>query len=170
LIADGFFSKRIRVRRWTSRPMVCSGGGVAHYPKFLDETIAQAQAAAARAAIILSQESVLTNARVAVVDNTKCVGCLTCVRVCPYDVPKINRAREAIIGAAYTAQALRRRSARRSTHGAEMCPDDAVQPRRRSWTINKHIGCAMGALCDPARLGDPVEACIYSRGNVINQI
>ena len=64
--------------------------GLAHYPKFLDETIAQAQAAAARAAIILSQDSVLTNARVAVVDNTKCVGCLTCVRACPYDVPKVK--------------------------------------------------------------------------------
>lgn len=64
--------------------------GMAHYPKFLDETIAQAQAAASRAAIILSQSAMLTNARVAVVDPQKCVGCLTCVRICPYDVPKIS--------------------------------------------------------------------------------
>jgi len=27
---------------------------------------------------------------VAVVDEEKCTGCLTCVRVCPYDVPRIN--------------------------------------------------------------------------------
>jgi heterodisulfide reductase subunit A-like polyferredoxin len=25
-----------------------------------------------------------------VVDQVKCVGCLTCVRVCPFDVPKID--------------------------------------------------------------------------------
>lgn len=64
--------------------------GLAHYPKFLDETIAQAQAAASRAASILSQKTMLTNARVAVVDPVKCVGCLTCVRICPYEVPQIT--------------------------------------------------------------------------------
>ena len=63
--------------------------GLAHYPKFLDETIAQAQAAASRAASILTQKTMLTNARVAVVDPVKCVGCLTCVRICPYEVPQV---------------------------------------------------------------------------------
>jgi heterodisulfide reductase subunit A-like polyferredoxin len=91
LDADGFFLEahpKLRPVDFASDGLFMAG--VAHYPKFLDETIAQAQAAAARAAIILSQESVLTNARVAVVDNTKCVGCLTCVRACPYDVPKVK--------------------------------------------------------------------------------
>jgi heterodisulfide reductase subunit A-like polyferredoxin len=64
--------------------------GLAHYPKFLDETIAQAQAAASRAASILSQQTMTANARVAEVDTQRCVGCLTCVRICPYDVPKIR--------------------------------------------------------------------------------
>ena len=64
--------------------------GLAHYPKFLDESIIQAQAAAARAAAILSQDTRMSNARVAVVDAEKCVGCLTCVRTCPFDVPKIK--------------------------------------------------------------------------------
>jgi heterodisulfide reductase subunit A-like polyferredoxin len=30
-----------------------------------------------------------TGGRVAVVDETQCVGCLTCVRTCPYDAPRI---------------------------------------------------------------------------------
>ncbi|MFQ5575409.1 MAG: FAD-dependent oxidoreductase [Anaerolineae bacterium] len=64
--------------------------GLAHYPKFLDESIIQAQAAAARAATILSQEAITSSARVAVVNQARCVGCLTCVRICPYDVPKIT--------------------------------------------------------------------------------
>jgi heterodisulfide reductase subunit A-like polyferredoxin len=71
-----------------------SGGifmaGVAHYPKFLDETIVQAQAAAARAANILASDTMVVGGQVAVVDEVKCVGCLTCVRMCPYDVPKIQ--------------------------------------------------------------------------------
>jgi heterodisulfide reductase subunit A-like polyferredoxin len=66
--------------------------GAAHYPKFLDETIAQAQAAAARAATILSKEVLEVGGMVAVVDEEKCTGCLTCVRVCPYDVPRISPA------------------------------------------------------------------------------
>ena len=64
--------------------------GVAHYPKFIDETIAQAQAAAARAATVLSKEALEVGGMVAVVDEEKCTGCLTCVRVCPYEVPRIN--------------------------------------------------------------------------------
>ena len=64
--------------------------GAAHYPKFIDEAIAQAQAAAARAATILSREVLEVGGMVAVVDQEKCTGCLTCVRVCPYDVPRIN--------------------------------------------------------------------------------
>jgi heterodisulfide reductase subunit A len=64
--------------------------GTAHYPKFLDESIIQAQAAAGRAALILSQDSMTTNTQVAVVRQEECVGCLTCVRACPYDVPKIE--------------------------------------------------------------------------------
>jgi heterodisulfide reductase subunit A-like polyferredoxin len=67
--------------------------GAAHYPKFIDEAIAQAQAAAARAATILSKEALEVGGVVAVVDEEKCTGCLTCVRICPYDVPRINPTR-----------------------------------------------------------------------------
>jgi heterodisulfide reductase subunit A-like polyferredoxin len=63
--------------------------GMAHYPKFLDETIVQAQAAASRAARILSQPTLTAGGVIAQVDPEKCVGCLTCVRVCPFDVPQV---------------------------------------------------------------------------------
>jgi heterodisulfide reductase subunit A-like polyferredoxin len=127
LDADGFFLEahpKLRPVDFASDGLFMAG--VAHYPKFLDETIAQAQAAAARAAIILSQESALTNARVAVVDNTKCVGCLTCVRACPYDVPKIKSSFTGvgnIVGAAYIEPAMCQGC---GTCAAE-CPAQAIQ-------------------------------------------
>ena len=64
--------------------------GTAHYPKLLDETIAQAGAAAARAAGILSKDVLEVGGVVAVVDPNKCTGCLTCVRICPFGAARIN--------------------------------------------------------------------------------
>jgi heterodisulfide reductase subunit A-like polyferredoxin len=102
--------------------------GMAHYPKFLDETIAQAQAACSRAARLLSQDKILTNSRVAQVDPEKCVGCLTCVRICPYNVPIISSELDGvggIVGAAFIEAAI--------CHGcgscASECPAQAIQVR-----------------------------------------
>jgi len=64
--------------------------GAAHYPKLLDETIAQAQAAASRAATILTQDTLEVGGIVAQVSTDQCVGCLTCVRTCPFGVPKVK--------------------------------------------------------------------------------
>jgi heterodisulfide reductase subunit A-like polyferredoxin len=64
--------------------------GAAHYPKLLDETITQAQAAAARAAIILSQDTLQVGGVIAQVNPEECVGCLTCVRCCPFHVPQVK--------------------------------------------------------------------------------
>jgi heterodisulfide reductase subunit A-like polyferredoxin len=64
--------------------------GTAHYPKLIDETIAQAGAAAARAARILSKEELEVGGVVASVDPAKCTGCLTCVRICPFNAVRIN--------------------------------------------------------------------------------
>jgi heterodisulfide reductase subunit A-like polyferredoxin len=67
--------------------------GTAHYPKLLNEAISQAQAAAARAATILSRDALEVGGVVAVVEAEKCTGCLTCVRICPYNVPRIDPTR-----------------------------------------------------------------------------
>ncbi len=64
--------------------------GSAHYPKLLDETITQAQAAAARAATILTRDTLQVGGIVAQVNSEACVGCLTCVRHCPFNVPQVK--------------------------------------------------------------------------------
>ena len=64
--------------------------GLAHYPKPIDETIAQAKAAAGRAATFLAKNMVEVGGIVAVVDPDKCAVCLTCVRTCPFNVPVID--------------------------------------------------------------------------------
>ncbi len=65
--------------------------GMAHYPKFLEESISHALAAAARALTLLSQGSLHLGGVVAKVDPSKCVGCLTCTRVCPFAIPQVIR-------------------------------------------------------------------------------
>ena len=59
-------------------------GGVAHYPKSLGETEAQAQAAAIRAAGILFQTELLASEMVAMIAPEACRRCLACVELCPF--------------------------------------------------------------------------------------
>lgn len=73
--------------------------GLVHYPKPIDETIAQAQAAAARAVTVLSKDYIAAEGVVATVNEEICAACLTCVRVCPYSVPFINEQGKAHIEA-----------------------------------------------------------------------
>jgi heterodisulfide reductase subunit A-like polyferredoxin len=88
---DGFFLEaHVKLRPVDFASDGVFMAGMAHYPKFLDETIAQAQAAAARALTIVSRDVLEVGGVVAQVDADKCVGCLTCVRICPYDVPQVR--------------------------------------------------------------------------------
>ncbi len=61
--------------------------GMAHYPKSIDESIAQAKAAAARAVTLLSQEKIYSSGTIAEVDPTICAECGVCVSICPYSAP-----------------------------------------------------------------------------------
>jgi heterodisulfide reductase subunit A2 len=63
--------------------------GIAHYPRFIEEAIASAQAAAGRALTILSKDPFYIGGIIAEVDADKCVGCLTCVRTCPFQIPQL---------------------------------------------------------------------------------
>jgi heterodisulfide reductase subunit A len=58
--------------------------GLAHYPKPIEEAVAQAQAAVSRAATVLSREEMWLPGTVAFIDKNKCVGCSVCWTVCPY--------------------------------------------------------------------------------------
>ena len=71
--------------------------GLAHYPKPLEETIAQAGAAVARSMRIISRDGILVGGVVAEVIPERCAVCLTCVRTCPYGVPKIGNEGHAVI-------------------------------------------------------------------------
>ncbi len=67
--------------------------GLCHYPKPAEESMAQALAAAARAANILAQEELQVEAQVAEVDPRRCMACGTCVALCPYHAPSLQEVR-----------------------------------------------------------------------------
>jgi len=63
--------------------------GLAHYPKPIDESIAQAGAAVANAVALLSKGKVYASGVVAEVDVTACSACGVCAAVCPYNAPSL---------------------------------------------------------------------------------
>ncbi|MGD0978732.1 MAG: CoB--CoM heterodisulfide reductase iron-sulfur subunit A family protein [Candidatus Bathyarchaeia archaeon] len=58
--------------------------GMAHSPKYVEESIAQACAAAARAATILSKKTLEMEGIIANVDEDLCSACRVCEYLCPY--------------------------------------------------------------------------------------
>ena len=97
MTSDGFFLEA----HTKLRPVdfACEGvflAGTAHGPKLIPETIAQALAAAGRAATILCQDTLRAGGSVSVVNRERCAACLTCVRLCPYGVPHIENGAAAI--------------------------------------------------------------------------
>jgi heterodisulfide reductase subunit A2 len=65
--------------------------GLAHYPKPIDESIAQAKAAAARAVTFLAMDTIQVGGVVSVIDAERCVGCGGCVQVCPYNAIQLSK-------------------------------------------------------------------------------
>ena len=64
--------------------------GLAHYPKPVDETIAQAKAAASRATTVLAQKVIRVGGAIASIDEAKCAGCGLCENVCAYKAIEMN--------------------------------------------------------------------------------
>lgn len=58
--------------------------GLAHAPKNIQESILQAQAAAARAATILARDTIELEANISQVVDESCDGCAYCVDTCPF--------------------------------------------------------------------------------------
>jgi heterodisulfide reductase subunit A len=93
LNSDGFFEVEGHVA--TISPVELSKRGIlvcglAQGPKTIEESVAQAKAAAQRAATILSKTFVLGSPIAAKINELRCARCLTCVRVCPFSVPHIG--------------------------------------------------------------------------------
>lgn len=85
LSPDGFFKEahvKLRpVEFATDGVYLC---GLAHYPKFIQETINQSYGAAGRALTLLSNDIVVASGSVCTVDEKKCMGCGACAEVCTY--------------------------------------------------------------------------------------
>jgi heterodisulfide reductase subunit A len=85
LTKDGFFLEaHVKLRPLdfaTDGVFLC---GLAHWPKFVEESISQACGAAARAATILSKKTLEVEGIVSHIDETLCIGCGLCISLCPY--------------------------------------------------------------------------------------
>ena len=88
---DGFFLEahvKLRpVEFATEGIFVC---GLAHNPKFLDESITQANAAASRASIIVSQDEIEAEGTVAMVNINRCSACGMCESLCAYKAIEVK--------------------------------------------------------------------------------
>ncbi len=84
--ADGFFleshPKLGPVETNTAGIYLC---GTAQFPKDVVDTIAQSYGAAAKAATVLSKDKLLGVAQISSVDPELCIGCETCIDICPYN-------------------------------------------------------------------------------------
>lgn len=58
--------------------------GACQGPRDIPAAVSMGSAAAAKALGLLSKDQLESDPQIAQVDNTRCVGCMKCVRVCPY--------------------------------------------------------------------------------------
>ncbi len=83
--SDGFFLEahaKLKPVDFSTEGMFVAG--LAHYPKPIEESVAQALAASSRAATLLSKLDITLDAVKASVDKDNCDGCALCIDVCPY--------------------------------------------------------------------------------------
>lgn len=64
--------------------------GTVSGPRDVSESIISGEAAAARAAILMGNKKVKTEAITAIVDEDLCIGCGLCEEICPYGAPRVE--------------------------------------------------------------------------------
>jgi heterodisulfide reductase subunit A-like polyferredoxin len=132
LDADGFFQEahvKLRPVDFASDGLFMAG--MAHYPKLLDETMIQAQAAASRAGSVLCRETLTAGGSVAEVNAARCTGCLTCVRTCPFGVPQIESDQTGV-GGVLGAARIQAVACRGCGSCAAECPASAIDLRHHT--------------------------------------
>jgi len=125
---DGFFLEahvKLRPVDFSTRGVFLSG--CCHLPKFLGESIYQGQAAAARAATLLSSPSLEAEPNIAVVDIDMCSGCKTCISLCPYNA--IDSVTEEIDGVDVTHALVNEGLCQGCGTCAAACPSGAIHQR-----------------------------------------
>ncbi len=91
LNSDGFFLEaHMKLRPVDFATDGVFMAGLCHFPKFIDEATSQAQAAASRAATILSRDTLDAEATVANVDPAKCSACHMCEGLCAYHAIEVK--------------------------------------------------------------------------------
>jgi heterodisulfide reductase subunit A len=87
---DGFFleahAKLRPVDFATEGVFLC---GLAHAPKYIDEHIAQANAAAARASTVLNRDFIEAEGTIPTVDTARCTACGLCETICAYKAVQV---------------------------------------------------------------------------------
>lgn len=90
--ADGFYlESHVQLRpvdSYIDGVFIC---GMAHFPKPIDEAIAQAKAAAAKAANLLARGYVKAEPVISACDQGKCIGCGMCEDFCPYGAIRMTK-------------------------------------------------------------------------------
>jgi heterodisulfide reductase subunit A len=85
LNAEGFFTEaHAKIRPVDALTEGIFLSGLCHYPKPLQESVAEALATAARAATILSQEAMQLESTISHVIDENCDGCAFCIDACPF--------------------------------------------------------------------------------------
>jgi heterodisulfide reductase subunit A len=111
--------------------------GVAHSPKFIDESISQAYGAVARACTIISKKSIDTEPIIAEVNEDLCVGCRICEEVCSYSAVR----RDEELKKAHVMEAL----CKGCGSCAATCPQKAIT--MRNFTDNQVLA-EVEAFCE----------------------
>ncbi|MCQ9205643.1 MAG: FAD-dependent oxidoreductase, partial [Omnitrophica bacterium] len=91
LNTDNFFMEahaKIRPLDFTTEGIFFCG--LAHSPRFLSESLTQAQGASIRAVTVLSKDKIEAKAIIAEVNERLCKGCALCISACPFEARELD--------------------------------------------------------------------------------
>jgi len=88
--ADGFFLERhVKLDPVATPTDGVFIAGCCEGPRDIPDTVAQAEATAAKALSLISKGTITLEAAIANVDETKCLGCGRCEEICTFHAPKV---------------------------------------------------------------------------------